>query len=365
MRESGRGSLAACAALLVALAPAPARAAVYELASEWMTVSFNDGGKDMLLFTHLPDSDIFLHMKEYVTESSSDVTTVALPVPLLELVRAGPSAGSNAESARSLVLTSRATPYKMLVRLEREHQRYAIKRPPDFEAFDSSTSATLLSVFGVKTEHPNNFLVLVRPEEAAAPSAGLSDIEFAVVSSLDSSERTMLVGECGGEPGTPESLACWRGKISGLLTRHRAEGPSGLLSPFEQRYIQSRLSRKGYEKFQSLRSSAGDSGKLSLADDWHSTILDQDIAANAAAAAKASVPAAKPAAPEAKPAVKKAAASAAPPAPKSRAPAAAVPAASATVRAVPPEPPSARVGWKAALAVALVLAAAAAVLVLR
>lgn len=270
------------AALVALLLPTPARAAVYELASEWMTVSFKDGDKDMLLFTHLPDSDIFLQMKNYFTDSSSKTPSVDLYVPLQQLIQTDTGAGT-VVAAKSLVLTSRPTPYKMLIRFDTRHHHHVIQRPPDFTTRDSTTSATILSVFGVKTEHPENFLVMVLPERPAGLVAGLNDIELAAINSLESSERAALAGECGGEPGAPAALGCWREKIGLLLNRHQEEAPSQGLSPFEQRYIQNRLSRKGYEQFESLRSAADDGGKLSLAGNWHQAILGQDIAANAAA----------------------------------------------------------------------------------
>lgn len=287
---------ASAAAVAILLCGTAARASVYELASEWMTVSFADGGKDRVLFTHLPDSDVFLHMKEYVTDSSSGSPVVELTVPLQELVLADPASAAQAP-AKPLLLASRSTPYTMLVRFEPEHRRYLIRRPPDFSVYDSPTSATLPSVFGVKTDRPNNLLVLVRPEESTAPAAGLSDIESAAVNSLDSSERSALAGECGGEPGAPASLDCWHGKILGLLSRGAAPSSGGGSAAFEERYLQNRLSRKGYEQLLSLRSSAG-GGKLSLADDWHATIIAQDLAADVAASAKPARASGKPAAPK-------------------------------------------------------------------
>jgi hypothetical protein len=361
VKNTRRTVLTATAALAVLLIAAPARAAVYELASEWMTVGFTDGGKELVLFTHLPDSDIFLHMTDYVTDASSKTPSVEISLPLQELIQ--PDAGAGAQGfAKSLVLTSRPTSYKMLVRMEREHQRFVISRPPDFTTYDNGTSATILSVFGVRTQHPDSFLVMVLPEQPAGPAPGLSDIELAAVKSLDASERTALVGQCGGEPGAPEAIGCWHAKISDLLTRHQAEAPSQVMSSFEQRYLQNRLSKKGYEQFQSLRSSPGDGDKLSLASDWHQMILDQDIAANAAAAVKL---AAKAKAPASVPAAKKPAPA---PAPVPVAVVQPVVQSSAAPAAKPEPVPASEPGparWKIVAAVVLVAAVAALLFAVR
>ncbi|MFI5363575.1 MAG: hypothetical protein ACHQ49_16535, partial [Elusimicrobiota bacterium] len=287
---------AAPLALAAVLLTTPVRAAVYELASEWMTISFKDGDKDLLLFTHLPDSDVFLHMKDYLTDASTKTPNIELYVKLLDLHRAPSSAQAPAAPGpvKSLDLVSRPTPYKMLIRFDTLHHHHVIERAPDFSTRDSTTSATITSVFGVQTDHPENFLVLVLPEQPASAAGALSDIELAAVNSLDASQRTALVGQCGGEPGTAASADCWHAKIAELLNGHKGEAPNQGLSEFEQRYIRNRLSKKGFEQFQSLRSSSADGDKLSLASNWHQMIIDQDIAANAAAAVKIVAPAKAP-----------------------------------------------------------------------
>ena len=298
MKTVERASSAAAAALAALLLAAPARAAVYELASEWMAINFSDGDKSQLLFTHRPDSDVFLQMKDYLTNASTKTANVDMYIPLVQLSRPEAEEAAANGSDQPLLLTSRPTPYKMLLRFDTIHRHHVIMRPPDFTTHDSTTSATILTVFGAKPRHPENFMIMVLTEEQArlrreqAKARGaLGDVELAAVASLEPSERAALAGKCGGEPEAPAALACWRENIGELLNRHREEAPTQDLSAFEQRYIQNRLSEKGFKQFQSLQSSAGDGDKLSLARNWHELILDRDIASNAAVSVKNAAPA--------------------------------------------------------------------------
>ena len=306
-----RNARLAAAALLAALVPAAARATTYELASEWSAVSFNDGSKDLTLFTHLPDADLFEHMEDFETRTSSDGRSLDVYVPLYRLSIPNSGEGARAQGVlKSVTLQGRVTSYKMLVRLEKKHHGHLITKAPDFSVEESSVSTTLLAYLGLNAAHPDNFLIMVEPEKVEASAEVLSDIESAAIASLDPSERTAWVGQCGGEPGSAGAMACWRAKVGALLGQHKSEAPGADFSPFEQRYMQHRLSRKGYEQFQ--QSLTGGSDKLALAQNWHDLIMGRDIDANTAAAAKAA-PASAPAvaAPAPVPAVVAAAAPAA------------------------------------------------------
>ena len=216
MKNAWRRLFLTTAALAPLLAPAPSRAAVYELASEWQPVSFKDGDKDRVLFTHLQDADMFAHMKEFETSVSSGGSALNFYVPLYELVQRKSGEVPPAKGS-SLALARRPTPYKMLIRFDRVHTHHVIERPPDFSTRDSTTSATLPSIFGVAIEHPDNLLVMVQPEQTQDAGNGLSDIELAAIKSLDASQRTALVGQCGGEPGTAVALTCWHQQVAIIL----------------------------------------------------------------------------------------------------------------------------------------------------
>ena len=281
MWKLSRISAAALAALLAATT---ARAASYELASEWSAIDFDDGAKPTTLFTHLQDADLFEHMQEFETRTSTDGSSLDVYVPLygLALPKSG-AAGRTQGALKSVILLSRVSPYKMLVQLDKEHHRHQIVRPPDFTVEESTRATTLLLFLGLNPAHPNNFLIMVEPENPEAGPKGLSDIELAAIASLDAPQRTEWVGQCGGEPGSAAALDCWRAKVADLLSLHKNEGPGQDFSSFEQRYMQHRLSAKSYEQFQLA---AQGSDKLALARDWHELVIGQDIDANAAAAAK-------------------------------------------------------------------------------
>lgn len=279
-------------ALGLILGPASGlHATQYELMGEWPGVTFHNGAKEVTLFLHMSD------LNAPLSDAPADDDRY---VPLYELtpkdiLRRG---GKQEGDVESLNLTSRKSGYEMSVALDKEHKLHAVRKG-EFKTMAAHDLTTITAVFGipVTANKPWSVLVMVAPEGAApAPAHKLNDVELAALNSMEPMERVLATQECNGTAEEDVAhLDCWREKIKQVMQKHKDAAPQAAsFTPFEQRYIQQRLSEKSYRQFQSELSQPKDTAQQAeLVQNWHARVLEKDIKENASLLVKTE---AKPAA---------------------------------------------------------------------